>query len=577
MRFRSSCIPTLKESPADAEVISHKLLVRAGMVRKLTSGIYTYMPLALRSLRKIETIVREEMHAAGFEEVLLPAVQPGDLWKESGRWEHYGKELLRFKDRNDRDYCLGPTHEEVITDVVRGEVRSYRQLPVRLYQIQTKFRDEIRPRFGLMRGREFIMKDGYSFDLDDAGAEASYAICKKAYHNIFSRLGLRFRAVEADSGSIGGNFSHEFHVLADAGEDTICSCTACEYAANVERAEIAFKGQAADSTQCPAMEEVATPGAHTVEEVTSFLKVDQKQVVKTIIFVADGKPVAVLVRGDREVNDVKVRALLKAEEVELAQPSVVEKVSGAPVGFAGPQGLSVPVYADAELKAGTDYVAGANKADTHVKHLDLARDCKVTAYADLRMITAADCCPRCGAPVELTRGIEVGHIFKLGTKYSEPMHCVCLDENGKEQVLIMGCYGIGISRVLASAIEQNHDENGIIFPPAIAPFVAEVINLDPADATVSSWAEKACKALEDASGEVLYDDRDERPGIKFKDADLVGCPIQVILGGKGVGKGVAETKNRLTGEKGTIALDALDEGIAAFVAHVNETWNARRP
>lgn len=575
MRFRSCYIPTLKESPADAEVISHKLLVRAGMVRKLTSGIYVYMPTALRALKKIETVLREEMAAAGFEELLLPVVQPGDLWKESGRWTHYGKELLRFKDRNDRDYCLGPTHEEVITDVVRGEVRSYRQLPVRLFQIQTKFRDEIRPRFGLMRGREFVMKDGYSFDLDDAGAEASYAVCKKAYHSIFSRLGLRFRAVEADSGSIGGNFSHEFHVLADAGEDTIASCTQCEYAANIERAEVRFAGEKCTET-CQAFEEVATPDAHSVEEVCSLLHLEPSRIVKTMIFVADGKPVAVLVRGDREVNDVKVKNLLHAEEVELAGPETVQAVTGAPVGFAGPVGLSVPVYADSELVAATDYVVGANKGDAHLLHVDLARDCTIEAYADLRLITEHDCCPRCGAPIELTRGIEVGHIFKLGCKYSSAMHCAYLDENGKEQLMVMGCYGIGVSRVLAAAIEQNHDENGIIFPPAIAPFVAEVINLDPADATVSSWAEKACQGLEAVCGEVLYDDREERPGIKFKDADLVGCPVQVILGGKGIARGVAETKNRLTGEKGTISLDQLEEGLKGFVAQVEATWAARK-
>ena len=575
MRFRSCYIPTLKESPADAEVISHKLLVRAGMVRKLTSGIYVYMPTALRALKKIETVLREEMAAAGFEELLLPAVQPGDLWKESGRWTHYGKELLRFKDRNDRDYCLGPTHEEVITDVVRGEVRSYRQLPVRLFQIQTKFRDEIRPRFGLMRGREFVMKDGYSFDLDDAGAEASYAVCKKAYHSIFSRLGLRFRAVEADSGSIGGNFSHEFHVLADAGEDTIASCTQCEYAANIERAEVRFAGEKCTET-CQAFEEVATPDAHSVEEVCSLLHLEPSRIVKTMIFVADGKPVAVLVRGDREVNDVKVKNLLHAEEVELAGPETVQAVTGAPVGFAGPVGLSVPVYADSELVAATDYVVGANKGDAHLLHVDLARDCTIEAYADLRLITEHDCCPRCGAPIELTRGIEVGHIFKLGCKYSSAMHCAYLDENGKEQLMVMGCYGIGVSRVLAAAIEQNHDENGIIFPPAIAPFVAEVINLDPADATVSSWAEKACQGLEAVCGEVLYDDREERPGIKFKDADLVGCPVQVILGGKGIARGVAETKNRLTGEKGTVSLDQLEEGLKGFVAQVEATWAARK-
>ncbi len=575
MRFRSCYIPTLKESPADAEVVSHKLLVRAGMVRKLTSGIYSYMPTALRALKKIEAIVREEQQAAGFEELLLPAVQPGDLWKESGRWEHYGRELLRFKDRNDRDYCLGPTHEEVITDLVRGEVRSYRQLPVRLYQIQTKFRDEIRPRFGLMRGREFIMKDGYSFDLDDAGAEASYALEKRAYTNIFRRLGLRFRAVEADSGSIGGNFSHEFHVLADSGEDTIASCTACEYAANVERCEVVWNG-ARCQDECPACEAVPTPGAHTVEEVASLLGTAPSRVVKTLVFMADGQPVAVLVRGDREVNDAKVRALLRAEVVELAPAEVVERVTGAPVGFAGPVGLGIPVYADLELQGATDWICGTNRGDTHLVHMDLFRDAKAAAWADLRLVTAEDRCPRCGAPLELTRGIEVGHIFKLGVKYSKPMGCVYLDENGKEQVMVMGCYGIGVSRVLASAIEQNHDENGIIFPPAIAPFVCEVVNLDPSDAGVTAWAEKACAVLEAESGEVLYDDREERPGVKFKDADLVGCPIQVILGGKGVKKGVAETKNRLTGEKGAVPLDSLEEDLRAYVAQVNAIWEARR-
>ncbi len=573
MRFRSCYIPTLKESPADAEVISHKLLVRAGMVRKLTSGIYTYLPTALRSLKKIEAVIRRELGAIGFEEVLLPAVQPGDLWKESGRWEHYGKELLRFKDRNDRDYCLGPTHEEVITDVIRGEVRSYRQLPVRLYQIQTKFRDEMRPRFGLMRGREFIMKDAYSFDLDDAGAEISYALCKEAYASIFSKLGLRFKAVEADSGSIGGNFSHEFHVLADSGEDVIASCTGCSYAANVERAEIVFKGIRSQDV-CPASCEVPTPGAHTVEEVASQLGVTTSSVIKTLIFVADGKPVAVLVRGDREVNEVKVRALFKAQVVELASPEVVTAVTGAPVGFAGPVGLDVPVYADNELVAACDWVCGANKGDTHLMHVDLFRDTQIAAWADLRCITAEDCCPRCGAPIELTRGIEVGHVFKLGTKYSEPMGCVCLDENGREKVMVMGCYGIGVSRVLAAAIEQNHDANGIVFPPAIAPFVCEVINLDPADAAVTDWTQKACTILEAVSGEVLCDDRSERPGVKFKDADLVGCPVQVILGGKGVARGVAETKNRLTGEKGVVPLDNLEAGLTAYVKAVEDLWSS---
>ncbi|MBO4296756.1 MAG: proline--tRNA ligase [Desulfovibrio sp.] len=575
MRFRSCYIPTLKETPADAEVISHKLLVRAGLIRKITSGVYTYMPLALRALRKIETVVREEMAQAGFEELLLPMVQPGDLWKESGRWEHYGKELLRFKDRGGRDYCLGPTHEEVVTDLVRGEVRSYKQLPVRHYQIQTKFRDEIRPRFGLMRGREFIMKDGYSFDADDAGASQAYRDANDAYHRIFSRLGLRFRAVEADSGSIGGSFSHEFHVLADAGEDTIASCSACDYAANVERCELVWEGKG-EVPACPALETVATPGLHSVAEVAKFLGVAASKLVKTMIFNVDGKPVAVLVRGDREVNEVKVKNMLGAESAELAAPELVEKATGAPLGFAGPCGLDIPVYADLELQGGSGWVTGANKGDAHHVNVDLARDCKVERYLDLRLAEAGDRCPRCGAPLELTRGIEVGHIFKLGTKYSHAMHCVYLDEGGKEQEMVMGCYGIGVSRVLAAAIEQNHDDNGIVFPPAIAPFACEILVLDPADEAVCAKAEELEKALASLGFESLVDDRTERPGVKFKDADLLGLPMQFICGGKGLAKGVVETKNRLTGEKGTLPADQLLEGARAFAEAVQASWDARR-
>ncbi len=547
MRFRSCYIPTLKETPADAEVISHKLLVRAGLIRKITSGVYTYMPLALRALRKIETVVREEMAQAGFEELLLPMVQPGDLWKESGRWEHYGKELLRFKDRGGRDYCLGPTHEEVVTDLVRGEVRSYKQLPVRHYQIQTKFRDEIRPRFGLMRGREFIMKDGYSFDADDAGASQAYRDANDAYHRIFSRLGLRFRAVEADSGSIGGSFSHEFHVLADAGEDTIASCSACDYAANVERCELVWEGKG-EVPACPALETVATPGLHSVAEVAKFLGVAASKLVKTMIFNVDGKPVAVLVRGDREVNEVKVKNLLGAESAELAAPELVEKATGAPLGFAGPCGLDIPVYADLELQGGNGWVTGANKGDAHHVNVDLARDCKVERYLDLRLAEDGDRCPRCGAPLELTRGIEVGHIFKLGTKYSHAMHCVYLDEGGKEQEMVMGCYGIGVSRTVQAIAEQNNDKDGIVWPASVSPCQVALLQLDAKnDAVVAAVAELEA-ALEKAGADVLVDDRDERPGIKFKDADLIGCTVRATVGARSLEKGGVEIRLRKTGE-----------------------------
>lgn len=552
MRYSSFYIPTLKETPADAEVISHKLLLRAGMIRKLASGLYTYLPLGVRLLNKIANVVREEMNAAGFNELLMPMVQPGDLWRESRRWEKYGKELLRFKDRNDRDYCLGPTHEEVITDLARGEIRSYRQLPLRVYQIQTKFRDEIRPRFGLMRGREFLMKDAYSFDASQENAEKSYDLMYDAYMRVFKRLGLKFRAVEADTGSIGGTSSHEFMVLADTGEDTLVCCSECGYAANLERAEIAPLPSTEKS--CPPYEKVATPGAHTVGQVTAMLGVKPEKLVKTMLFVADGAPVAVLVRGDREVNEIKLGRFLNADKIELASQAIVEKHSGAPLGFAGPVGLEIPIYADNELASDNGYVTGANEGDAHFLNVDLNRDCKIAKWGDLRINTESDPCPRCGAPVALTRGIEVGHVFMLGTKYSDAMKATFLDEEGREKPMIQGCYGIGISRIGAAAIEQNHDSKGIVFPPQIAPFSCLFINLDPGNPEVSAEAEKIYQRLMAAGEEVLLDDRQERPGVKFNDADLLGFPMQLVLGSKGLAKGLIETKDRRTGEKGELPL-----------------------
>nr|B8DNM5.1 RecName: Full=Proline--tRNA ligase; AltName: Full=Prolyl-tRNA synthetase; Short=ProRS [Nitratidesulfovibrio vulgaris str. 'Miyazaki F'] len=573
MRWSNCYIPTLKEAPADAEVVSHKLLTRAGMIRKLTSGIYIYMPLGLKAIEKTAAIVREEMNRAGALELSMPMVQPADLWQESGRWEFYGKELLRFQDRNGRDYCLGPTHEEVITDLVRGEVRSYRQLPINLYQIQTKFRDEIRPRFGLMRGREFIMKDAYSFDRDEAGADKSYWAMYEAYQNVFKRLGLRFRAVEADSGSIGGSFSHEFMVLADTGEDTIAACTGCQYAANVERAEVAPPAVPATLPAVGAIEEVPTPGKHTVEEVCAFLGVPQSALVKTLILVADGKPVAALVRGDRELNDVKLKNLLKCDELELAAPELVQQVTGAPVGFAGPVGLNVErVFADHELLASDGWITGANKGDTHLRNVSLPRDAKIERYADLRVITPADACPRCGQPIELTRGIEVGHVFKLGTKYSEPLKCTFLDEDGKEKVMVMGCYGIGVSRVVASCIEQNHDADGIVFPPPIAPFEAVLCCLDPKNGETLGKAEEFYAELKAQGVDVILDDRDERPGVKFKDADLVGMPLQLVVGGKGLARGIVEAKDRRTGEKTELPVEGFAEAFRTWRAAVRAGW-----
>ncbi len=557
--------PTLKEAPGDAEVVSHKLLVRAGMIRKLTSGIYTILPLGLRAVNKVAAIVREEMDRAGAQEILMPMVQPGDLWRESGRWEHYGKELLRFEDRHGRDYCLGPTHEEVVTDLVRGEVRSYRQLPLNLYQIQGKFRDEIRPRFGLMRCREFIMKDAYSFDADEAGAEKSYRAMYDAYMAIFSRLGLRFRPVEADSGSIGGSFSHEFMVLADTGEDTIAVCQACDYAANLEKAEVRGKFDPSPE-EGPRLTEVPTPGAHTVEEVAALLDVNPPQVIKTLLYDADGQPVAALVRGDRELNEIKLKNALGCAELRMASPEQVREWTGAPVGFAGPVGLGVArILADQELRTATDYVVGANKADAHFRHLCLGRDVAAKIeYRDLRTITAKDPCPRCSGPLGLPRGIEVGHVFKLGTKYSEALGARFLDEAGKERTTIMGCYGIGVTRVVAACIEQNHDEAGIVFPPPVAPFEAVVLCLDPKDETVLARAEEVAAALRAAGADVVLDDREERPGVKFKDADLIGFPLQCVVGGKGLARGVVECKDRRSGEKTELPVEHFAREVALW-------------
>ena len=577
MRWSRYYIPTLKEAPADAEVVSHKLLVRAGMIRKLTSGIYTWLPLGLRTLEKAKNIVRREMNAAGAMETLLPMVQPGELWEESGRWKKYGKELLRFKDRHDRDYCLGPTHEEVMTDLLRGEVKSYRQLPLNLYQIQTKYRDEVRPRFGLMRGREFLMKDAYSFDVDDEGANKSYATMKEAYHKIFSSMGLDFRPVEADSGAIGGNFSHEFMVLAETGEDAITACTNwpdCTWAANVERAPIKTEFEQ-DTTPCPAMEELDTPNQHTIEELCAFMGTTGDKFIKTLLFMADGKAVAVLLRGDRELNEIKLAHLIDADDIQFATPEQVEAMTGAAVGFAGPAGLKgvEKIYADKELMAGNDWIAGANKTDKHVRHLSLIRDVELPIeWADLRNAVAGDPCPECGKPLEIKRGIEVGHIFKLGTKYSEALRATFLDENGKERIIVMGCYGIGVSRVVAACIEQNFDDDGIKFPPQLAPFDVQIVCLDPKNEEVAAKCDMIEAFLDGMGLDSLYDDREERPGVKFKDADLIGLPVQITVGGKGLKNGIIEVKNRRTGEKSTIDADKFDMIFPSWYDSVLESW-----
>ncbi|MBN1627452.1 MAG: proline--tRNA ligase [Deltaproteobacteria bacterium] len=553
MKYSSYFIPTLKETPSEAEIVSHKLMLRAGLIRKLTSGVYIYMPAGLRSIRKVENIIRDEMNRAGAIELLMPSVQPAELWQESGRWEFYGRELLRFKDRHDRDSCLGPTHEEVITDLVRREIHSYRQMPVNFYQIQTKFRDEIRPRFGVMRGREFIMKDAYSFDTDEKGAEKSYKRIYEAYSNIFRRCGLKFRAVEADTGSIGGNFSHEFMVLSDTGEDQIVNCINCDYAANLEKAEVrCIQNNHNNAKDDPAaLEEVETPDKKTIQEVSEFLSVSPERLVKTIIYNVDDYLAAVLVRGDHEVNEAKLRNLLKADQLEMASQETVRSVTGAPVGFAGPVGLKVKIAADNNIKGMVNFIAGGNKKDLHLKNVNLERDFKVDVFGDLRFITPSDACPRCGSEIRFGRGIEVGHIFKLGTKYSKKMKALFLDEQGIEKEAVMGCYGIGVSRTVAAAIEQNHDNDGIIFPIPIAPFEVLILPLQVNEKDVAEAAESIYKGLMEKGIDVLLDDRDLRAGFKFKDADLLGIPLRVTIGSRELKNGKVEMKLR-TGSENTL-------------------------
>jgi prolyl-tRNA synthetase len=567
MRYSQYFIPTVKETPSDAEVISHQLMLRAGMIRKLAAGIYNYLPLGLRSIRKVEAIVREEMNKAGAIEMLMPAVQPAELWKESGRWDFYGKELLRFKDRKDAEFCMGPTHEEVVTDLIRKEVRSYRQLPINLYQIQGKFRDEIRPRFGLMRGREFIMKDAYSFDVNEAGADVSYAKMYQAYRRIFERCGLRFRAVEADTGSIGGNFSHEFMVLADSGEDAIVSCSACQYAANMEKAETR-RSAATEHADPRPLERVTTPGQKSVEEVAGFLGVNSSQVVKTLVLLADNEPVVALLRGDYDLNEIKLKNHLGCAELEMAGDDVVAKVTGAPTGYAGPVGLpaKVKVVADLSLEGMHNFVTGANAGDTHLKNVNLTRDFQVAGFVDIRNVVIGDPCPRCeSGKLEIWRGIEVGHVFKLGTKYSKALHATFLDADGKEQIIYMGCYGIGIGRTVAACIEQNHDENGIIFPIPIAPFQVIVSALSAKDDSVKDASEAIYQDLLQSGIEVLLDDRDERPGFKFKDADLIGIPLRIVVGAKNLVDGKVELKERRSGEVEILPIAEAIEKVKATV------------
>ena len=557
-------VPTRRDDPAEAEVISHKLLVRAGYMRMLARGIYTFLPLGRRVIRKIETIIREEMDRAGAHEILMPAVQPAELWQESGRWEFYGPELLRFKDRKGSDFCFGPTHEEVITDLVRGDVRSYKQLPINLYQIQTKFRDEIRPRAGLMRGREFVMKDAYSFDVSPEAAAVSYEKMRAAYVAICERMGFEFRAVEADTGNIGGSLSHEFQVLAQSGEDLMVACDHCGYAANVEKAELRAPA-AEERVTSGTLTRVDTPGTRTVDEVTALLGVEATDLVKTILFLADNEPVAVLVRGDFEANEVKVKALTGAKEIVFAGEATVHEVTGAPVGFAGPVGLSCRVLADHSVAGLTDFVCGGNEKDVHLRGVNFT-DFEVAAFGDLRKAVDGDPCPRCtDGALRTYRGIEVGHIFYLGTKYSEAMGLTFQDENSEVKPVEMGCYGIGVTRMMAAVIEQNHDDNGICWPLPMAPYQVWIILLGRLTDELVAAGQKLHDELEGLGIEVVLDDRNEKPGVKFKDADLIGVPLRLTLGARGLAQGQVELKRRTDTEFTAIDLATAGAHVAQLV------------
>ncbi len=560
MRTSRFFLATLKEIPADAEIISHQLMLRAGLIRQVASGIYNWLPLGLRVLGKVESVVREEMNRAGAQEVLLPAVQPAELWRESGRWDDYGPELLRFTDRHQRDFCFGPTHEEVITTLARSTIRSYRQLPINLYQVQTKFRDEIRPRFGVMRSREFIMKDAYSFDRDTQGMGESYQTMYDAYTRIFKRLGLETQAVEADSGTIGGNFSHEFHVMADSGEDAIALCSPCGYAANVEKVDLArpLSSHAAPGEK---MSEVDTPNQHTIADLCDFLAVNAEKTVKTLVVQgAFGTPIALILRGDHELNSVKAEFLDEvAKPLRMASAEAIHNATGASPGSIGPVGLKIPMIVDHSAGVLADFVCGANRDDVHLTGVNWGRDLPEPTTQDIRQAVNGDPCPTDSKKeIQVRRGIEVGHVFQLGTKYSEALDATYLDANGRNQPLYMGCYGIGITRIVAAAIEQNHDDNGIVWPPPLAPFDVCIVPIGlKKSPKVAQVVEELYKELVDAGFEVLLDDREERPGVMFSEMDLIGIPHRIVVGERGLTNGSVEYRNRASGESADYPLGEL--------------------
>jgi prolyl-tRNA synthetase len=570
MRVSQYLLSTHKETPAEAEVVSHRLMLRAGLIRQLARGIYTWMPLGLRVLRKVESIVREEMNAAGAIELVMPAVQPAELWQESGRWDQYGPELLRLKDRHQRDFCIGPTHEEVVSDIVRQEVKSYRQLPLNLYQIQTKFRDEIRPRFGVMRAREFLMKDAYSFHADPESLERTYRAMVECYSRIFTRLGLKFRAVAADTGSIGGTASHEFHVLADSGEDAIAYCPASEYAANVELAE-ALAPAGPRTKPAAALSRVPTPGVHTIAELCAFLGIPAERTVKAVVLEsAAGRPVLLLVRGDHELNLSKAAKLEQVKKpVAFSSGEGIRSSFGAGPGSLGPVGFKGVVIADRTVAVMSDFVVGANQDDHHYTGVNLGRDFPEPVVADIRNVVAGDASPDGKGRLEILRGIEVGHVFQLRDKYSRSLNLTFLDETGRSRIMEMGCYGIGVSRIVAAAIEQNHDERGIIFPRAMAPFELALVPIGAGkNAQVRAAAETLYRDLTAAGVDVLLDDRDERPGVAFADMELIGIPHRVVVGERGLKTGQVEYQARRDPKAQLLALQDAVQSVKSMVCAV---------
>lgn len=553
MKMSNMLVSTLREVPAEAEIESHKLMLRAGMMRKMASGIYNFMPLGLKVLKNVQSIVREEMDKSGAQEFLASALLPAELWKESGRWDAYGAEMFRLKDRNDREFCLGPTHEEVFTDIARNEIKSYKQLPVNLYQIQTKYRDERRPRFGVMRSREFVMKDAYSFDKDDAGLDISYNKMYEAYVNIFDRCGLNAKCVEADSGAIGGSNSAEFMVKSEVGEDDVVFCTDCDYAANIEKAP--STPEMGEKEAMKELSKIETPNTRTIEDLVKFFNTSGKNFAKTLIYKADGKIVAVMIRGDREVNETKVsNAVGGATEFEMADVESVMKATGAQVGFAGPIGIKVDeLLVDTEVANMFNFIVGANETGYHYENVNYGRDFE-GKVGDYRNITVGEKCPRCGETITIARGTEVGHIFKLGTKYSEAMNATFIDENGESKPFVMGCYGIGVTRTMASIIEQHHDENGIIWPLSVAPYHVSLIPVNIKDEVQMKVAGEMYQKLRAAGVDVIMDDRNERAGVKFKDSDLMGIPMRVTIGKK-TGEGQVEFKLRNSSDIETINIE----------------------